>query len=369
MPDVKLAYFFEATYWHKGGRNPLKGFFIRKNTLPIPRIERRDVDVGFRLRASSSTAEKVDVLLFDNKLWWPVSFDEHPVNLEQLEVKLLDVMLDLLGIGPQAPFRPVLDDPAINRIHTEQADKVLSRAHQKISENLMVCDGLVYARGGEPVFVPATPSSALTPWSELVSCFVDPGTNRAADLCANGLRWQPGGCATRAVQACLRNGAFLTIGETRTATSDTGKSAAAIEIATKAPNNNDALELQIDACFRELWSLKNSVAWASAAFSFAKDPLRRSMARELKQMADEIVDRPISDDGSNDWETTVERADLIGYFVAFVDNTGMDFHRADFLHECRQTIERFERSGYRARANPSRFLTRQENDALVSLSA
>lgn len=155
--------------------------------------------------------------------------------------------------------------------------------------------------------------------------------------------------------------------EMRNAACDFGESAAAIKFATRAPSVADAIELQVDACFRELWRLKRRVAWASAAFLLAKDPRRESAARQLKYLTEEIVDRPDCDSGSIRWETTVERAALIGSFVAWVDDGGMDFHRPDLLSECRQLVERFDRSNYRTHSDWRPFLAPEDAESLCQL--
>lgn len=162
MTSVKLAFFFQAKYWHKRARTARLGYFVHGSALPIRCIERDDVAFGFQFRGTPPNVVDIGVLVFDNKLWWPVSFGGAPVTLADLQVKLSDPESDFLGIGPEAPFRRTLDDSSINRINTEQADEVLNRASQKISDNVLVCGGLVYARGGEPVFIPAPRSGAST---------------------------------------------------------------------------------------------------------------------------------------------------------------------------------------------------------------
>jgi hypothetical protein len=372
MTAINLAFFFQAEYRRRRGRKSHTEFFLGESTLPIRQTERGDVDVAFRFQAGHAGIRRTEVLLFEKKLWWPMSFNGMPeeATLAQLQAKLLDRDFDLLGIGPRQPFERAslpFSDHSINRVLSDETDNVLTRAHNKMSENLMICDGLAYAVGGEPVYIPVTPSSASTSWSALAPCFVNPGKDRAV-AASDGLRWQPGDFTAKAVQACFRNCAFVPVREKYELPCDNGNLLSTLEVPTEMPNNIDPLEVQVDACFRELWSLIDSSAWAFTAFRLSRDPRREAPREELEWLALE-VNRKATTLGAdlNRFETTLERGAAVEAFVAFVDQNALNFHRPELVRECRQAIETLRRSECLADAEALRTLTSEEDQAVASL--
>jgi hypothetical protein len=375
MIDVKIAFYFQAKYRRRSQRKSRTKFFKGESTLPIRQKDRGDVHVAYRFPAGPGEARKTEVLLFEEKLWWPMSFDGIPghATLAQLQAKLLDHDFDLLGIGPRPPFELAstpFNDPSISRVWWDATDEALARAYQKITENVMICDGVVYALGGEPVYVPASASSASKSWSALAPCFVNPGKDRAIDPCRGGLRWQPGGFTTDEVQACLRNGAFFALRHARRLPCDTRNLLGELEISTKALDSLDPLELQVDACVREIWRLVHSTAWAFAGFFLSRDPDREPTKRVLQAIALDLFDKAASvkPHQSSQDEITLGRAAAIEEFVAFVDRSGLNFHRPDLMIECRQMIERLDRPDCPARAQALCKFTTEEEQAVASLA-
>jgi hypothetical protein len=372
MTVIDLAFFFRAEYLRRGERKSHTEFFLGESTLPIRQTERGDVDVAFRFQAGHAGIRRTEVLLFEKKLWWPMSFNGMPeeATLAQLQAKLLDRDFDLLGIGPRQPFERAslpFSDHSINRVLSDETDNVLTRALKKMSENLMICDDLAYAVGGEPVYIPESLSSASTSWSALAPCFVNPGKDRSVDPGSDGLRWQPGDFTAKAVQACFRNRAFVPVREKYELPCDTGNLLSTLEIPTEVPKNIDPLEVQVDACFRELWSLIDSSAWAFTAFCLSRDPRREALRRELEWLALEVNNKATTVRAdSNRFETTLERGAAVEAFVALVDRNGSNFRRPDLVRECRQTIENLCRSECLARAEASRTLTSEEEQAVAS---
>ena len=370
--DVKVAFFFRSEYVLRRKRNSRTEFFEAECSLPIRHIERGDVDVAFRFPAAYGGSCFTEVLLSDQKLWWPMSFSGRPeeATLAQLQVKLLQHEVDLLGIAPRPPFdhAPMpFSDPDINRILSDETDAALTRAHKKLTENIMVCDGYVYALGGEPVYISA-PSSASPPWSKLTPRFVNPGKDRAIDPSSTGLRWQPGDFPDGEVQACFRNRAFVPLRDRHALPSEAGDVLGALEISMNAPDNIDPLEVQVDACIRELWCLMHSVAWAVTAFSLSRHWGREPVRREMECLELAIISTSASiEPNSNRYETTLDRVAALEAFVAFVGRNRLNFHRTDLVRECRQTIEAFSGAERPARANALGKLTAEEEQAVASL--
>jgi hypothetical protein len=372
MIDVKVAFYFQAEYRRRSQRKSRTKFFRGESTLPVRQIDRGDVHVAYRFPAGPGKVRKTEVLLFEEKLWWPMSFDKMPghATLAQLQAKLLDRDFDLLGLGPRPPFELAstpFDDPSINRVWSDATDEALARAYQKIAENLMIYDGVAYAVGGQPVYVPASTSSASKPWSAMAPCFVNPGKDRAIDLFRAGLRWQPGGFTTHEVQACLRNGAFVALKDARRLVCNTRNLLGELEISTKAPDSLDPLELQVDACVREIWRLVHSTAWAFAGFFLSRDPDREPTKRVLWAIALDLSDKAatVQRHQSSQDEITLGRAAAIEEFVRFVDHSGLNFHRPDLVIECRQIIERLDRPDCPAALCK---FTAEEERALASLA-
>ncbi len=375
MIDVKIAFYFQAKYRRRSQREPRVEFFRAEGTLPIRQICSADVHVAYRIPAIAGKLPKTEVLLFEDKLWWPMSFDDIPGHspLAQLQAKLLDRDFDLLGIGPRAPFDLAsmpFDDPSIRRVWCDGTDEMLTRAYQKITENVMICDGAVYSVGGGPIYVPASESNASKSWSALAPCFVNPGKDRAIDLFRGGLRRQPGGFTTAEVQACLRNGAFLALKDAFRLPSDDRNLLGELEISTKAPDCLDPLELQVDACARELWMLLHSTAWAFVDFLLSRDPGGEPARRALQAIALNLSEKAatVQPHQSRQGEITRERTAAIEEFVAFVERFGLNFHRPDLVIECRQTLERRDRSDCPTLAQGPYKLTADEYEAVASLA-
>ena len=221
---------------------------------------------------------------------------------------------------------------------------------------------------GEPVYIPAAGSRDSHACSALAPSFVNPGKDRAIDLCSGGLRWQPGGVTTDAVQARLRRGAFVSLGARRRAPCDEINLLDELEVSARAPDSLDTLELQVDACVRELWRLTHSGSWAFAVFLLSQDPNREPAKRLLQAIALGLSAQAASfkSTTSSQDEITLGRAAAIEEFVTFADRSGLNFHRPDLIIECRQTIERLRRLDVRLTPQARREITAEADPAKAS---
>jgi hypothetical protein len=364
MPLVRVASFFEAEYLLRCGRKPQVGFFEREFALPVQEVGRDSVETAFRFRDSRFGA--VEILQWDDKLWWPMYFDgsQQAATLAQLQAKLEDREYDLLGLGTSAPFERAttrFDHLPVREVLRNTTEAVLNRAFGKLQDNVLICAENAYARGGVPLYLPPVGPSS-TPWLPGPS-FVNSGAGRSIDP-DECLRWEPGDLQDEAVQARLRKRAFVSA--RRTGDAFGGDLPLRIEILPAARDDLDCSEVHIDACMRDLRKLVASPAWAVAAMSLSSGG-RHAERRSLGRLQDELVSAAKSRDRPNRFATTLARADAIEAFVRFVDGHDLDFHRGDLVEDCRQALGAFDRAECDARAQAFSALSAEDDQALALL--
>jgi hypothetical protein len=368
MSSVRIAFLFEAEYLLRRGRKPKVELFEGESVLPVRTVGREGMEPAFEFR--DFRFGQVEILQRDDKLWWPMYFEgsRQPATLAELEAKLADREFDLLGLGPSAPrcrrASTRLDHWRIRQVLRDTTDTVLSRALGKLELNVLICDGIAYARGGAPLYLP--PGGALpTPWFWPGPSFVNSGADRSIDR-DECLRWQPGDFSEKVVQVRLRKRAFLSARAAVDSYVGSADPPLSIGILTTARDNLDCCELHIDACLREIRNLLDSPAWAVAAMSLSSSG-RNAERRSLGRLGDELRSATKSNHSSNRFATTLTRADAIESFVRFVDGHDWNFGRGDLVEECRQAIAALDRAECETRAQASAF-SAEDDQALGWLS-
>jgi hypothetical protein len=345
MPhDVRITVLFEAKDEAGRWQVPRNQFLEREFRLPVRQVERRSMETAYRFR--DPRLGHIDILSFADKLWWPMYFDgsQQAATLAELRSKLADGHFDLLGLNPILRCgRPTakLNVCGAGPLSQHEIEGALNRARQKLHENILICDGTAFARGGEPLYFPrAAPGS---PGAH----FVNSGAGRAIDPDDN-MRWQPGDFSDKLVQSRFRNGRFRPAREAGYFGTDDRSSP--IEIMAGAPQSVDRFEIRIDACLRELRKLVDAPAWAINAMSLTR---RGRVARReaFGRLEADIRTASTSEHQPNRFRATLVRADALQQFVCFVERSYWDLHRRDLAKECRNALADFDRAECKVRAD------------------
>lgn len=162
---VTFTCLYDVEFVPKGARIPRRRYF-RKEGLKIPlnRIASSEASVTFRIREPSEFADEPDdiaaILSWADQLWWPLQWRKnrsHHVSEQQLLAAFIDCREDVLGQqewrpNEWQPAKDILEKTPVRELIEDGFEPAFAAAQKKAASQLLICDGMAYVAGGEPLY-------------------------------------------------------------------------------------------------------------------------------------------------------------------------------------------------------------------------
>lgn len=157
LVNVVIPFVIEFT--GRGKRTTDFGIFWETRSLAFRTALSDETSVICQIRTSGTTSE-YSVLSFDGGTWWPLFESGEQVKVVDFVGSALDssgVFLKMMNLSPatlDSPRRDLeqfLRSTLLRRIETAQRTERL-RAAETLADKTLFCNGLVYLKGGLPVF-------------------------------------------------------------------------------------------------------------------------------------------------------------------------------------------------------------------------
>lgn len=345
LVPVPLGFTYRMDYVPKGARNPRPGLFRGADVVGVRHIDAEEAEPAFRIRRPKldiwpmvwprtprsnqwqmiRSANKFEILLNDGSLWWPLRDDS---TYDKLNAPQMTAAECFHCIENDHHFfdSPSIDGcydveknvPAIRKLVRHNRGDKLAQAQRKTAENILICNGKAYARGGMPIFFRNHHGNKKVWEIDIASV----GPDRRADPIASGLEDPPGAYADHRTEPALGAGEFWLANDAQSAISAAHPRQTAFpKIEVLMPNliENVRQQIRLDSIFRETRRIFGRSGWYGS---------RQTNIRPFKDAFDRLCAPPMENR-----ELSRDRLDLLRIFIpqiAEIHNWEIDRVRGDF---------------------------------------
>jgi hypothetical protein len=336
--DSKMR--FEYRFLHEAViRRPRRQRAVRllyeaRASVWLPSVSASEARPAFRIsdRQADGRETVTEILQFQDKIWWPMALPQAPdraVTINRLRAVLFDpnANLHLLGLFPDEECRyaniALENDREIAELLLNTRENVLEAANRKLFENILLCEGIAYTRGGAPILVED---------EHRETHFIDPGASRAVELSDDGLFYLSQSLAREENQSIFRAGNMLSARQAAVRSDQLG--GPRIEIFQAASDTCGIIDHRVDSCFRSVCREFQAVTENPERLS----ELTPAMKSELRNRQASVCASSATLHREGDNGLTRVRAVDLKNFVRFVEYAQFDFGRPQLVEQARQTV-------------------------------
>jgi hypothetical protein len=373
LVPTPLGFNYRMEYVPKGARNPRLELFRGADTAVVRHIDAGEADPAFRIsrpeldiwplvqpRTPRSNpwgfirnAVTFEILYYEGCIWWPYMSETWQVTSTHIDAEECLRMIEKDKDFFDAPrlngsYDVATKLPQIRKSISDDRDEKLAQAQRKTYENILICDGKAYTRGGMPIYFRNYHGNKKVWETDIASV----GPDRRGDPKSGGLYAPPGSYCHRHTETALCRGHFWLADDAQSAIHAAHRRQTAfptIDVLMPELIENVGQRIRLDSLFREV------VRMFSDPFC---DHWRSGCFRPFKNAFDALCERLV-----DDCLLSRQRLDLLRAFVpqlASIDHWEMNRIREDFTSF--DALERF---------NPTwpDEMTAEDLDALISLAS
>jgi hypothetical protein len=347
-PEFKMFfdyhYLYEAKILRPGRHVPEHLLYEGRDKVWVRSISASDAELAFRISARKTNGRETvtDILQFEKMVWWPIELPHAPgrvVTIDRLRAVLSDPNAHFLGIFPSEECRfahtALEEDREIRDILVNTRENVLHTAKRKLHQNILLCDGIAYSRGGAPLRIQDPTGGAQ---------FINPGASRAVDLLQEGLFHLSEPLMREELQSIFRAGTMMPAHQITESADRTVRPH--IELFDLAFETGGVIDHRVDACFR---AVIRELRAGKAAFMAIAEKLTGTVTPIQDDF--QILEASFSASSANSHRggdnalTSVRAVDLKN-FVELVEYTQFDFGCLELVKEARRTVTAAIAAGY-----------------------